>query len=91
MLANSWEFIADFILTDGLIFRRMNPSSMATPAQLLAHFDIRADRDNASAGADGISSNFYAIKTPLEKPRPNDFKDSLDRWILPPPADTSSE
>lgn len=89
VLANSWEFIADFILAGGLIFRRMDPAAMTSVAQLLAHFDIRADRDNASPGADGISSNFYAIKTPLEKPRPNDFKDSLDNWILPPPADSS--
>lgn len=88
VLANSWEFIVDFILTDGLIFRRMDPSAMATVSQLLSHFDIRADRDNASSGSQGISSNFYAIKTPLDKPRPNDFKDSLDQWIQPPAADS---
>jgi hypothetical protein len=88
VLANAWEFIVDFNLRQGLIFRRMDPDSMTTVAQLVSHFDIRADRDNASSGSDGIGSNFYAIKTPLEAQRPNDFKDSLDNWILPPPEDS---
>jgi hypothetical protein len=91
VLANAWEFVADFILRNGLIFRRVDPDTMTSVAQLLSAFDIRADRDNASSGSDGISSNFYAIKTPLEMPRPNDFKDSLGNWILPPPPDSSDE
>lgn len=91
VLSHAWEFVTDFILTDGLIFRRADPNAMTSAAQLLAAFDIRADRDNAGSGADGISSNFYAIKTPLEMPRPNDFKDSLGDWILPPPPDSVDE
>jgi hypothetical protein len=88
VLSHSWEFIADFILADGLIFRRMDPAAMTTPAQMLAHFDIRADRDNIHSGSDGIKSNFYAIKTRLSEPRPDDFKDSLDTWIKAPPSDS---
>jgi hypothetical protein len=91
VLANAWEFVADFILRNGLIFRRVDPNTMTSEAQLLSAFDIRADRDNASQGSDGISSNFYAIKSPLETPRPNDFKDSLGNWILPPPPDSTDE
>lgn len=89
VLANQWEFIADFIFENGLIFRRVDPAKMTSVAELLSAFDIRADRDNASSGSDGISCNFYAIKTPLETPRPDDFKDSLDQWIQPPPADSA--
>jgi hypothetical protein len=89
VLSNAWEFVADFILRNGLIFRRVDPTTMTQVSQLLTAFDIRADRDNASGSADGISSNFYAIKTPLEMPRPNDFKDSLGSWILPPPSDST--
>ncbi len=89
VLGNAWEFVVDFILKDGLIFRRADPNAMTTAVQLLAAFDIRADRDNAGSGADGISSNFYAIKTPVEMPRPDGFKDSLGNWILPPPPDTT--
>lgn len=85
VLANAWEFVADFILTRGLIFRRKDPAAMTSPAELLAAFDIRADRDNTAPGADGLSSNFYALRTPLDRPRPNDFKDSLGNWVLPPP------
>jgi hypothetical protein len=84
ILANAWEFVADFILTGGLIFRRHDPAAMTKPAELLAAFDFRADRDNASSGADGITSNFYALRTPIGNPRPDDFKDSLGNWILPP-------
>jgi hypothetical protein len=91
VIANSWEFIADFLLSDGLIFRRVDPAQMSTVSELLSAFDIRADRDNARAGSDGISVNFYAIRTPLERPRPDDFKDSLDGWIKPPPADSLSD
>lgn len=89
VLSHAWEFVADFILTNGLIFRRVDPNAMSTVAQMLGAFDIRADRDNAGSDADGISSNFYAIKTPLEMARPNDFKDSLGNWILPPPPDST--
>jgi hypothetical protein len=53
--------------------------------QLLSVFDINAGRDNASSSAEGISSNFYAIRTPLGQTRPNDFKDSLGNWIQAPP------
>lgn len=91
VLANSWEFIADFLLADGLIFRRIDPAQMTNVSQLLSAFDIRADRDNARAGSDGISVNFYAIRTPLEQPRPDDFKDSLDGWIKPPPEDSLAD
>lgn len=84
ILANAWEFVADFILTGGLIFRRQDPTAMTKTSELLAAFDFRADRDNASSGGDGITANFYALRTPLEKPRPSDFKDSLGNWILPP-------
>lgn len=87
VLSHSWEFIADFILTDALIFRRIDPVQMTSVAELLAGFDIRADTDNASGDADGLSVNFYAIKTPLDQPRPNDFKDSLGNWIQPPPPE----
>jgi hypothetical protein len=87
VLANQWEFIADFIFENGLIFRRVDPATMTSVAQMLAAFDIRADRDNAQSGSDGISCNFYAIKTPLDMPRPDDFKDSLDQWIQPPPEE----
>jgi hypothetical protein len=85
VLANAWEFVVDFILRRGLIFRRVNPDTMSTPAQLLSVFDINAGRDNASSSAEGISSNFYAIRTPLGQTRPNDFKDSLGTWIQAPP------
>jgi hypothetical protein len=85
VLANSWEFIVDFILRRGLIFRHVDPATMTTVAQLLSAFDINASRDNASSSGQGISSNFYAIRTPLDQPRPNGFKDSLGNWIHPPP------
>jgi hypothetical protein len=91
VLSHSWEFIADFILTNALIFRRIDPTQMTSIAELVSGFDIRADTDNASGNSDGLSVNFYAIKTPLDQARPNDFKDSLGNWIQAPPAEEDEE
>jgi hypothetical protein len=89
VLSHSWEFIVDFILNQGIIVRRVDPAKATSMAELLGAFDIRADRDNTNGNGDGLTCNFYALHTPLEKPRPNDFKDSLDHWIKPPPDDST--